>query len=313
MSKIKQGLGRGLDALINSQNYFGIDEERDTQDIKKETRNETEVISKLPVSKISPNPFQPRKNFDPEALNSLKKSIIANGLIQPITVRRNSLGNYELISGERRLRACSEIGYSEIPAYILDVVSDEIMLAMALIENIQRERLNPIEIGAAYKRLMEECSLTQEQIAERVGKDRSTVANSIRLLKLPPEIQNALIIDEISMGHARALINLPSPSMQIAILKKIKDGSLNVRKVELLVKKMLLEESSTRKIASVIKGKPDSANLNAVEDRLRRLFGTKVICKQKTNGAGEFIIEFYSLDELERLIEIFDTIEKYNN
>jgi ParB family chromosome partitioning protein len=244
-------------------------------------------------------------------MEELKKSILENGLIQPITVRRVENNRYELISGERRLRACIEIGYREIPAYIIKVDSEETMLAMALIENIQREKLNPIEIGMAYKRLMDECHLTQEQIADKVGKDRTTVANSIRLLKLPKEILDCLISEQITPGHARALINIPSEAMQLDALKKIQDGGLSVRKVEQLVKKFLTEGKTHKKSVSFSENSTrTSASINDVEDKLRKIFGTKVLCRQKQNGTGEIVIEFYSTDELERLFELFEIIDK---
>jgi ParB family chromosome partitioning protein len=314
MSKFKQSLGRGLDALINPQNMIEENETIITERTTPIGAPREETISKIPVDLIDPNPFQPRTVFEPEALEELKKSILANGLIQPVTVRKVPGGRYQLISGERRLRACREIGFKEIPAYAIVVESDETMLAMALIENIQRERLNPIEIGLAYKRLMDECHLTQEQIAETVGKDRTTVANSIRLLKLPDEIKNSLIKEEISMGHARALINLPNPKMQLHALFKIKEGNLSVRKVEQLVKKLLLEEdggASTEK-SSKTSSVQASSNLTAVEDKLRKILGTKVLCRQKNDGSGELVIEYYSNDELDRLFDLFDLIEKNN-
>lgn len=307
--KQKPGLGRGLDALINpghlKDNKFV---ESDKFNLQSDDGILTEVLAKIPVNNILPNPFQPRINFDPAAIEELKMSILANGLIQPVTVRRLN-NNYQLISGERRLRACKEIGYIDIPAYIIDVKSDELMLAMALIENIQREKLNPIEIGMAYKRLMDECHLSQEQIADSVGKDRSTIANSIRLLKLPEPLKNALIKDEISMGHARALINLPSESIQLEILDKIKSNNLNVREVEKIVKKYLTEPDALKKSKSFTSTKITSANLSDFEDKLRKIFGTKVLCKQKADGKGEIIIEFYSNDELERLYELFESIK----
>lgn len=310
MSKLKSGLGRGLDALINPNSYRPESEGSDYSDLRKDDGIETEVLAKVPTQSVTPNPYQPRQFFEPEALEELKKSILANGLIQPITVRRKESGKYELISGERRLKACRDIGYKDIPAYIIKVDSDETMLALALIENIQREKLNPIEIGLAYKRLMEECRLTQEQIADKVGKDRSTVANSIRLLKLPKEIQQALIKEELSMGHARALINLPTEKMQLFALEKILEGNLSVRKVEQLVKKLLTSPEGKKSVSFPAKPGIVNANLTDVEDKLRKIFGTKVLCRQKGDGSGEIIIEFYSNDELERLFELFEVIDK---
>lgn len=315
MSKLKPGLGRGLDALMNPQNYLNdTSESVSYNDLKKDDGTQYDILAKVPVELISPNPFQPRTNFDPIALEELKKSILENGLIQPVTVRRVEDHRYQLISGERRLKACIDIGYRDIPAYVIKVDSDESMLAMALIENIQREKLNPVEIGMAYKRLMEECHLTQEQIADKVGKDRTTVANSIRLLKLPREILDSLIAEEITSGHARALINLPGEIMQLEVLAKIREGNLSVRKVEQLVKKYLTDDHKPKKSISVSeKNSQISANLNDVEDKLRKIFGTKVICKQKQNGMGEIVIEFYSYDELERLFELFEIISKTYN
>ena len=311
MSKMKTSLGRGLDALINSQRFKDTEKSSaDFSDLLKDDGAGDDVLAKIPVGNISPNPFQPRTHFEPEAFEELKKSILSNGLIQPITVRRKAQGLYELISGERRLKACAEIGMKDIPAYIIKVDTDEAMLALALIENIQREKLNPIEIGSAYKRLMDECHLTQEQIAEKVGKDRTTVANTIRLLKLPYELQESLIKEEISSGHARALINLPSEALQLDALRKIKENNLSVRKVEQLVKK-LADNTDTKKrtITSTVRTSA-SAEMRNIEDRLQKIFGTKVSCKQKQDGSGEILIEFYSTDELERLFELFEVINK---
>lgn len=312
MNKIKTGLGRGLDALINQQN-FSTTEDRaaDYSEVKKDDGKQIDILAKIPIDSITPNPFQPRINFEPEAFAELKKSILSNGLIQPVTVRRIGQYKYQMISGERRLKACHEIGYKEIPAYIIKVDSDEAMLALALIENIQREKLNPIEIGLAYKRLMEECHLTQEQIADKVGKDRTTVANSIRLLRLPKEVQDSLIKEEITAGHARALINLPSPELQLEALKKIVDGNLSVRKVEELMKKMTSRNGTLRTSTN---NRPrinlKSANIKDVEEKLRNVFGTKVICRQRQDGSGDITIEYYSNDELERLFELFEIINK---
>jgi ParB family chromosome partitioning protein len=308
MSKMKPGLGRGLDALMNPQKLNQDEEAADYSNLKKDDGEQVDVLAKIPVSNVSANPYQPRTHFEPEAFEELKKSILSNGLIQPITVRRKSSTQYELISGERRLKACSEIGMRDIPAYIIKVDTEEAMLALALIENIQREKLNPIEIATAYKRLMDECNLTQEQIADKVGKDRTTVANTIRLLKLPQEIQVSLIKEEITSGHARALINIPSPLLQLEALKNIKAGNLSVRKVEQLVRK--LSASPDLKKRSVTFTPSGSNEMRDIEDKLRRIFGTKVICRQRQNGSGEIVIEFYSTDELERLFELFETNSK---
>ena len=316
MSKVKHGLGRGLDALIKPQDYVktGI-EDKDYKSLKDDDGKQIDILAKISVDFISRNPYQPRTGFNAEAMEELKKSILSNGLIQPITVRRTPDHKYQLVSGERRLNACREIGYREIPAYIIKVESDELMLALALIENIQREKLNPIEIGLAFKRLMDECHLTQEAIAEKVGKDRTTIANSIRLLKLPKQIQDNLISGEISSGHARALINLPNKDAQLKILKKILNGNLSVRKVERLVKDFITNrKSSVSKKSFTISNRATSvSSLKELEDKLRKILGTKVSCKQRKDGSGEIVIEYYSSVEFERLFELFEIIDKNYN
>jgi ParB family transcriptional regulator, chromosome partitioning protein len=315
MSKIKTGLGRGLDALIKPQDYIkNNDSSADLSKVRDDDGKQVDVLAKISVEFISRNPYQPRFNIDPVSLEELKKSILTNGLIQPITVRRAPDHKYQLISGERRLKACKEIGFKEIPAYIIDVDSEELMLALALIENIQREKLNAIEIGTAYKRLMDECHLTQEQIAEKVGKDRTTVANSIRLLRLPQKIQDALIQDKISMGHARAIINLENEGLQLQLLENILKKNLSVRKVERLVRE--LNDGGTRKTKRTTPTDEENKaifytpNLRDIEDKLRATFGTKVTCVQRKDGSGAITLEFYSRDELERLIELFEIISK---
>lgn len=314
MTKMKPGLGRGLDALINpkargdAESPMAVPNDK----IEKDDGRSVDILAKIPVPDITPNPFQPRSAFEPEKLDELKKSILENGLIQPITVRRLN-GKYELISGERRLRACKDIGYKEIPAYIIKVDTKEAMLALSLIENIQREELNAIEVAHAYKRLMDECNLSQEEIAVKVGKDRTTITNSIRLLKLPETVQVSLIKDEITAGHARALINLPSVELQLATLNEIKKKNLSVRKVEAIVKKYLSGDKGEKKRSQTASGKTvEILSQNDLENKLRGIFGTKVLCKQKKDGSGEIIIEFYSNDELDRLFELFEIVGKYN-
>ncbi|MFA3781920.1 ParB/RepB/Spo0J family partition protein [Melioribacteraceae bacterium 4301-Me] len=310
---MKPGLGRGLDALINpTANKTDSPIAISIKEIQADDGKSIDYLAKIPIDKILPNPFQPRTEFDQDALDELKKSILQNGLIQPITVRRNEQNGYELISGERRLRACKEIGYKEIPAYIIKVDSKEAMLALSLIENIQREKLNPIEIANAYKRLMDECNLTQEEIAAKVGKDRTTITNTIRLLKLPKEIQQAIISNSISMGHARALINLPNETLQIELMNKIIKKNLSVRKVEEFVR------TFTEKINEVNKNKNiqhTNANVSQqyLEEKLQKILGTKVKCSQNKKGSGKIIVEFYSNEELERLLELFELIDKTYN
>jgi len=312
---MKTGLGRGLDALINPQMKDNIEGPVaiSNKDIPRDDGNSYNILAKIPLNLITPNPYQPRTEFDPQTLNELKKSILGNGLIQPVTVRRINKNHYELISGERRLRCCKDIGYQDIPAYIIKVDTKEAMLALSLIENIQREKLNAIEVANAYKRLMDECNLSQEDIAEKVGKDRTTITNSLRLLKLPLKVQQSLTKNEISSGHARALINLPYELVQLDILEKIIKHNLSVRKVEEIVRKILNEKNGQKKKTTFLLRETGSTSQKDIENKLQGIFGTKVICKQKKTGAGELIIEFYSLDELERLFELFEIIIKNQN
>jgi ParB family chromosome partitioning protein len=298
-------LGRGLDALIPRAVTKEIS--IDSKEIRFDDGQSVGVIAKIEIAKIKPNPYQPRETFDRTALEELKQSIIEKGVIQPITVRRLPGGMYELISGERRVRASTEAGLTHIPAYIIEVESEKELLELSLIENIQREKLNPIEIAKAYQRLIEELGYTQEEIAKKIGKDRTTVANFIRLLKLPEQIQESLKRGEITMGHARALINLPSRKLQVEIWNKIVKQGWSVRKVEKIVRDLskgkIAEEKTTKK-------KTAQSEFRDIESKLKRIFGTQVKIKQTGNGRGEIVIEFYSDDEFERLLELFELIEK---
>jgi ParB family chromosome partitioning protein len=298
-------LGRGLDALIPRAVTKEIS--IDSKEIRFDDGQSVGVIAKIEIAKIKPNPYQPRETFDRTALEELKQSIVEKGVIQPITVRRLPGGMYELISGERRVRASTEAGLTHIPAYIIEVESEKELLELSLIENIQREKLNPIEIAKAYQRLIEELGYTQEEIAKKIGKDRTTVANFIRLLKLPEQIQESLKRGEITMGHARALINLPSRKLQVEIWNKIVKQGWSVRKVEKIVRDLskgkIAEEKTTKK-------KTAQSEFRDIESKLKRIFGTQVKIKQTGNGRGEIVIEFYSDDEFERLLELFELIEK---
>lgn len=311
MSKTHTGLGRGLGALLNPNfNKENLDEKVTVSptELKKDDGESVDILVKIPIDSIVPNPYQPRSNFNKTALDELKKSILENGLIQPITVRRKD-GGYELISGERRLRASKEIGIKEIPAYVIKVETKEAMVALSLIENIQREELNPIEVATAYKQLMEECNLSQEEIAVKVGKERSTITNTIRLLKLPVKIQEHLINGDISSGHARALLSVNDETYQMIILERVLKDQLSVRAVEKLVKSPSKIISKTNKSQSESSSGNQIANRD-IESKLRGIFGTKVLLKQKKDGTGNITIEFYSMDELERLFELFDSIGK---
>jgi ParB family transcriptional regulator, chromosome partitioning protein len=280
----KKALGRGLQALI--------------PDAPAEHESSAQGIQFLDVAKIGPNPFQPREKFDPESLAELKQSIAEKGLVQPVTVRRHGAG-YQLISGERRLRSVRDLGIERIPAYILDVETDEEMLELAIIENIHREDLNAIDIANGYKRLIDECHLTQEEVAVKVGKDRTSVTNFLRLLKLPRRIQESVQSNEISFGHARALLSLVSSEEQLAMWKKIVGGHLSVRKVEEMVREP--EKGKGTPVKPVAAAQ--NYYMDDLENKLRLRLATKVALKAKNKG-GSIDIEYYSSDELERIIAL---------
>jgi ParB family chromosome partitioning protein len=303
----KKVLGRGLGAFFPEYN-----EDNDDEGKKSGTKNtktaipiepvdKVNVVLDIPVNHIRANPHQPRKDFNRESLDELAGSIKKHGLIQPITVRYIGEKRFELISGERRLRASKLAGAEEIPSYVREV-NDEQMIAFALIENIQREQLNPLEIAMGYQRLMEECSYTQGEVAERVGKNRSTVTNMMRLLQLPDFLQAALRDEKISTGHARALISVEKESDQKDILKKILNKSLSVRQTEKVVRALSTKDDQSERQKSK---KTDSPFLNQIEKQLRNNLSTKVNIRQKGDG-GEIRIEYYSNDDLERLLEILD-------
>ncbi|MDX1642167.1 MAG: ParB/RepB/Spo0J family partition protein [Balneolaceae bacterium] len=300
----KKVLGRGLGAFFPDYD----DESGDDKSTPKtktavpiEPADRVNVVLEIPVENIRPNPHQPRSDFKEEALEQLATSIKKHGLIQPITVRHIGEKRFELISGERRLRATKLAGLKKIPAYIREA-DDEQIIAFALIENIQREELNPLEISMGYQRLIDECDYTQSEVAERVGKNRSTVTNMLRLLQLPAFIQAALRDESITTGHARALINVKNEDDQEKLLKAIQKKDLSVRQTEELVKSY---DKKTEQKASK-KSKPKkNPFLDNVSKRLRNQLSTKVNIKQKGKG-GEIRIEYYSDEDLERLIQLFD-------
>lgn len=302
MSK-KKALGRGLSALLKDN----TPEEKLDVDIQSPASPQPAAppasgIAEIPVDEIEVNPFQPRTHFDQEALRELSESIKVHGIIQPITVRRLTTNQYQLISGERRFQASRLAGLKTIPAYIRSA-NDQQMLEMALIENIQRENLNAIEIALSYQRLISECSLKQDELGERVGKNRATVTNYLRLLRLPPDIQIAVRDNKLSMGHARAIINVENPEKQLYIFKKTLTEDLSVRKVEELVREM-----SPKKAEGPGKEKETSApaasrEISQLQSRLSSHFGTRVAVK--SDGAkGEIKIPFLSVEDLNRIIDI---------
>lgn len=279
-------LGKGLEALI-------------PQIAEDQSEVAGGQLAEVETAKVRANPHQPRTEFDRKGLDELKSSILENGVIQPITVRRVDSG-FEVIAGERRLRAVQELGYPHIPAYVMDVTSDDQMLELALVENIQREDLNPIELAKAYQQLQKEYGLTQEAVAKKVGKDRATVANCIRLLKLPEVIQNSLQKDEINMGHARALMGLPSPGVQIQVWRKVVKQGWNVRQVEDHVRKSA-ESGKKGKGKEAVR----SPYLIELEDRLRGILSTQVRVRFSGGGKGKIEIAYFSDEDLERLLEMF--------
>jgi ParB family chromosome partitioning protein len=284
----KSVLGRGLGALLSDSNVV-----EENQTLPQASINE------IDVNAIEVNPYQPRTDFDEEALQELTESIKTQGIIQPITVRKLEEGRYQLISGERRLQASKRAGLKTIPAYIR-TANDQQMLEMALIENIQRENLNPIEIALSYQRLITECNLKQEELGERVSKNRVTVTNYLRLLKLPPIIQAALRDKQISMGHARAIINVENPDTQIAILKKILAEDLSVRAVENLVRDLASPKNKQKKNTETSL----SYEIKQLQQKLSSHFGTKIAIKANNKNQGEIKIPFHSTEDLNRILEL---------
>lgn len=304
----KKVLGRGLGAFFPEYDEEGEGEKSskgEQENAYVDPKKRVNIVLHVPIENIRANPHQPRSEFNEERLEELAHSIKKHGLIQPVTVRYIGEKRFELISGERRLRASKLAGKKEIPAYIREV-DDEDIISFALIENIQREDLNPIEIALGYKRLVEEAGYTQAEVAERVGKNRTTVTNMLRLLNLPPFIQAALRDNKISMGHARALISIEDPDVQEAIFKKAVKNEYSVRQIEKAVRALDKQEKKDDKEEQDTE--EHRTFLNEISNRLRRTLSTKVNIKSKKNG-GEIRIEYYSDDELERLIELFDSID----
>jgi len=302
VSKQRTVLGKGLGALIPSSPPVPEEVSVDPTSDSLDDGESTEVLAHIELSRIDANPYQPRMDFDPLSLKELAQSIRENGLVQPITVRRWE-GAYQLISGERRVRACQEAGLTHIPAYIRRVDTAEEMIELALIENIQRTTLNPVEIATSYRRLVEEYGHAPERIARTVGKDRSTVVNFIRLLKLPKKILDSLQKNEISMGHARALLSLPDETAQIRLWQRIIRDNLSVRKVEELAKSVY---ASPRLTAPQAKKSPPTSSpyLEEFNRKLRPVYGTKINITTTKDGKGSISLDFYSNEDLERLIEL---------
>jgi len=292
------GLGRGLNALIEGS-Y-----DKPSEHLIAATPNPVSSVGMIPVGHIEANPYQPRTHFDQESLAELADSIKIQGIIQPVTVRQLGTNSYQLISGERRLQASKLAGLDTIPAYVRKA-DDQQMLEMALIENIQRENLNAIEIALSYQRLLSECQLRQEDLGERVGKNRSTVTNYLRLLKLPPSIQIGLRDSVIGMGHARALISIEDPQQQVDLYRRIVAEDLSVRRVEELVR-----NGAARPTPGSAATQPPAApvvpvaELRRTERQLTDHFGSKVQLRPGAQGRGEIKISFDSVEDMQRILHI---------
>jgi len=305
MSTKRNALGKGLSALLENANT-------DITNSKPKMEAEGKVvgaIANIEISQIETNPFQPRTQFDEDALNELAGSIKEHGIIQPITVRKMGYDKFQLISGERRFRASQIAGLTSVPAYIR-IANDQAMLEMALVENIQREQLDAIEVAISYKRLIDECDLTQEQLSQKVSKQRSTITNYLRLLKLPVEIQLALRNGDLTMGHARALINIEDEDKMLDIYNQIVLNELSVRDVEDLARGVKKEIAAAPKDGSPAKKATEKADLSfeqkkVVED-LRAVFNAKVLINRDAKGKGKITIPFRSDNDLKRILDLLD-------
>jgi ParB family chromosome partitioning protein len=288
----KNALGRGLGALID-----GVE--------KEVLERKVEPNRDISLDSIDGNPFQPRSHFDEQALEELAGSIRKLGIVQPLTVRETENGRYQLIAGERRLRAARLAGLTHVPAYIR-TADDQAMLELALVENIQREDLDAIEVAISFQRLIEECRLTQEQLSERVGKQRSTISNYLRLLRLPAEIQLGLRNKHVMMGHARTLVNIENPKTQMDVYYRIVDGDLSVRQVEELVR--LLQSAKIKDPATRERKKKLNDDFLQLSEHLNRIFSTRVNFRINEQGKGKIVIPFENPEEMERILGVFDRL-----
>ena len=289
MSAKKNALGRGLGALIQESDERG----------ERELVQSPSTVNEISLRSISVNPYQPRTFFDEDSLNELVQSVQEHGIIQPITVRKADNNKYELITGERRLRAAKKAGLSRIPAYVREA-GDDTMLELALVENIQREDLDAIEVAISYQRLIEEFKLTQEGLGERVGKKRATVANYLRLLNLPAEVQTSIREKKISMGHARALLGFEEQDSQLDALQRILTQDLSVRQVENLAKQSRAEAGKQAD------PEPERSDYEDLREHLSHHFGATVEFKRSNKGIGRIVIPFKSDEDLQRIVSILD-------
>jgi ParB family transcriptional regulator, chromosome partitioning protein len=291
----KDALGKGIRSLLQS---IDADMKTPAGALKEEVVQKTVSMTRIPLDEIDTNPKQPRQDFDETALKELSASIKLHDIIQPLTVTKTSGNRYRLIAGERRLRAAKLAGLKDVPVYIREA-NDQQLLELALLENLQRQDLNAIEVGLSYKRLMDELDFTQEQVAERMGKERSTVTNYIRLLKLPPGIIVAVRNGSISMGHARAIVNVDAVDKQLYVFHEIVDKGLSVRQTEQLVRKLYQEGKGVKK---TVKTEQPQA-FRKIEDNLASQFGTRVKLIHQKKGHGQILFEYYSLEELNALLD----------
>ncbi len=296
----KDLIGKGLRSLLQN---IDTDLKNTTGSLKSEVVEQATTSSRINLADIQVNPKQPRRDFDEQSLQELATSIRLHDIIQPLTVSKLANGKYQLIAGERRFRASKIAGLKDVPAYIR-VANDQQLLELALLENIQRENLNAVEMALSFKRMMEELDYTQEQVAERMGKERSTVTNYIRLLKLPPDILSAVRNNSLTMGHARALVNIDTIDKQLFVFKEIQQKELSVRQTEELVRK-LYKGGSTSTSSGASKSDLPPA-YKKIEDNLASHFGTKVKMTHNKKGYGSINIEYYSLDELNKLLDLMN-------
>ena len=290
----KRGLGKGIDAMISG----------DDTKAKKVVKEVIKEVDTIDINKIEPNSNQPRKNFNEDKIHELAESIKQHGLIEPLIVQKGKKGFYTIIAGERRWRAAKLAGIKEVPIIVKDYTDQEIV-EISLIENIQRENLNPIEEAMAFKRLLQEFQLKQDEVAERVSKSRTAVTNSMRLLKLSPRVQQMIIDDMISTGHARALLAIDDEEQQFILANKIFDEKLSVRETEKLVKALKNPKKEVKKEKS-----EHTFIYENIEEQIKNIMGTKVSVNQKANGKGKIEIEYYSEEELERIYDLLMTIPR---
>lgn len=309
MSKTPRGLGKGLGALLGDNTDLSsfrkpVEYINKTVVTSEQPQNTADIML-IPVGMIEPNPFQPRSAFDQDAMEELADSIRTLGLIQPITVRRKSNDRYQIISGERRFRASKMAGMNEIPAYIRET-DDQGMLEMAIVENVQRENLDPIELALSYQRLIDECSLTQDTLADRVGKKRATVANTIRLLKLPAKVQHDIKVGLLSAGHAKAILGVDDPLMQERLCDLVIRDGMSVRELEALVRKIQLEPAAVPKSASAKQAPQLPDDYRRILERVGKYFSSEISLKRSASGKGTMTIKFSSDDEVRAFVKALE-------